>query len=63
MAYLQVVILKFTGKFTLRKFQHMATLKFAWMQLIGSRWVDTIAIGQHAWQAIRVINWHRWLDM
>ena len=47
----------------MRKFQHMATLKFAWMQFIGSLWIDTTVVGQHAWLAFRVITWHPWFGI
>ena len=33
------------------------------MQLIGPRLVDTIVVGQLAWQVFTMITWHRWFDM
>ena len=33
------------------------------MQLIGPRLIDTIIVGQLAWQVFTMITWHRWFDM
>ena len=33
------------------------------MQLIGPRLIDTIIVGQLAWQVFTMITWHRWFDI